>query len=117
MEEQISPAGRILHFYRRNGIEYYEYMAIDDYTSSFRYGKRIYDDILFLKENLTKGDTWETKEFTDTADFGQVIVLQYRFACVASDLSVVVGPKAFSHVYEIEMKPWLRTLTGPYGQA
>ena len=61
----------------------YEYMAIDGYTGSFQYGKRIYDDILFLKENLSKGDTWETKEFTDTADFGQVIVLQYRFACTA----------------------------------
>jgi hypothetical protein len=117
VEEQISPGGPILHLYRKNSIEYYEYMAIDDYTSSFRYGKRIYDDILFLKENLSKGDTWETKEFTDTADFGQVLVLQYRFVCVASDVSVVVGTNAFSHVYEIEMIPWLRTLSGPYGQA
>ena len=117
MEEQISPGGPILHFYRRNGIEYSQYMAIDDYTSSLRYGKRIYDDIVFLKENLSKGDTWETKEFTDTADFGQVIILQYRFACVASDVSVVVGTNAFSHVYEIEMQTWLRSLSGPYGQA
>lgn len=117
MEEQISPGGPLLHFYRRNGTEYVEYMAIDDYTSSFRYGKRIYDDILFLKENLSKGDTWETKEFTDTADFGQVIVLQYRFACSAADVSAVVGTNAFSHVYKIEMVPWLRTPSGPYGQA
>ena len=117
MEDQTSTAGPIQHFYRRNATDYFEYMAIDDYTSSFHYGKRIYVDILFLKENLSKGDTWETKEFTDTADFGQVIVLQYRFACVASDISVVVGSNAFSHVYEIEMRPWLRTPTGPYGQA
>jgi hypothetical protein len=117
MEEQISPGGPILHFYRRGSIEYYEYMAIDDYTSSLRYNKRIYDDILFLKENLSKGDTWETKEFTDTADFGQVIVLQYRFACVAADVSMVVGTNAFSHVYKIEMVPWLRTPSGPYGRA
>jgi len=117
MEEQISPGGPLLHFYRKNGSEYLEYMAIDDYTGSFRYGKRIYDDILFLKENLSKGDTWETKEFTDTADFGQVIVLQYRFACSAADVSAVVGTNAFSHVYKIEMVPWLRTTSGPYGQA
>jgi hypothetical protein len=116
MQEQ-STGAPIVHFYRRNGLEYYEYMAIDDYTSSVHYGKRIYDDILFLKEGLKKGDTWQTKEFSDTADFGQVIVLQYRFACVASDISAVVGAKAFSHVYEIEMQTWLRTPIGPYGQA
>ena len=118
MEERSSLGGTpIEHLYRKNAVDYYEYMAIDDYTSSFHYAKRIYEDILFLKENLSKGDTWETKEFSDTADFGQVIVLQYRFACIASDVSVVVGSNAFSHVYEIEMRPWLRTPTGPYGQA
>ena len=117
MEEQISPGGPLLHFYRRGSIEYYEYMQIEGYTNSFLYDRRIYDDILFLKENLSKGDTWETKEFTDTADFGQVIVLQYRFACTASDVSAVVGTNAFSHVYKIEMQPWLKTLSGPYGQA
>ena len=116
MDEQTS-TGSIQHSYRKNGVEYYEYMAIDDYTSSFHYAKRIYDDVLFLKENLVKGDTWQTKEFTDTADFGQVLVLQYRFACVAADVSVVVGSNAFSHVYEIQMQPWLRTTSGPYGQA
>ena len=117
MQEDASPNGTLSHDYRKNGDDYYEYMAIDDYTGSFHYAKRIYDDILFLKENLSKGDTWETKEFTDTADFGQVIVLQYRFACVASDVSVVVGTNAFSQVYEIQMVPWLRTPSGPYGQA
>jgi len=117
MEEQINPTGPVLHLYRRAGADYYEYMVIDGYTSSLHYGKRIYDDILFLKENLSTGDTWETKEFTDTADFGQVLVLQYRFACVASNTSVVVGTNAFSHVYEVEMVPWLRTVNGPYGQA
>jgi hypothetical protein len=117
MEEQISPGGPILNYYRKSGSEYYEYMAIDDYTSSFHYAKRIYDDILFLQENLNQGDAWETKEFTDTADFGQVLVLQYRFDCVAADISMVVGSNAFSHVYEIQMQPWLRTLSGPYGQA
>jgi hypothetical protein len=117
MEAQTTPGSPIMHFYRKKASEYYEYMAIDDYTSSLRYGKRIYDDILFLKENLSKGDTWETKEFTDTADFGQVLVLQYRFTCIASDISVVVGANAFSHVYEIEMDPWLRTPNGPYGHA
>ena len=117
MEEQISPGGPLIHYYRKNGAEYYEYMAIDNYTNSFQYGKRIYDDILFLKENLSKGDSWESKEFTDTADFGQVIVLQYRFACIASDVSTVVGTNAFSHVYKIEMRPWIRTPSGPYGQA
>ena len=117
MEEQISPGGPLLHFYRRGSIEYYEYMQIDGYTNSFLYDRRIYEDILFLKENLSKGDTWKTKEFTDTADFGQVIVLQYRFECTASDVSAVVGTKAFSHVYKIEMQPWLKTLSGPYGQA
>jgi hypothetical protein len=117
MQEDASPNGTLSHDYRKNGDDYYEYMAIDDYTGSFHYAKRIYDDILFLKESLSKGDTWETKEFTDTADFGQVIVLQYRFACVASDVSVVVGTNAFSQVYEIQMVPWLRTPSGPYGQA
>ena len=121
MQEGGGPNGdphpMVWHDYRKNGDDYYEYMAIDAYTNSFQYGKRIYDDILFLKENLSKGDTWESKEFTDTADFGQVIVLQYRFVCVASDVSVVVGTNAFSHVYNIEMRPWLRTPSGPYGQA
>jgi len=117
MQEDARPNGTVSHDYRKNGDDYYEYMAIDDYTGSFHYAKRIYDDILFLKENLRSGDTWETKEFTDTADYGQVLVLQYRFVCTASDVSLVVGTNAFSHVYKIEMQPWLRTVTGPYGQA
>jgi hypothetical protein len=116
MQEQAGVTS-VLHSYRKNGSEYYEYMAIDNYTSSLHFARRIYDDILFLKENLSKGDTWETEEFTDTADYGQVLVLQYRFACTASDISVVVGSNAFSHVYQIEMVPWLRTVNGPYGQA
>jgi hypothetical protein len=117
MEEQISPGGPLLNLYRKLGTEYYQYMPIDDYTNSVHYGKRIYDDILFLNENVIKGSSWNSQEFTDTADFGQVIILQYRFACVAADVSAVVGSNAFSHVFEIEMQPWLRSLSGPYGQA
>jgi len=117
MEEQISPGGPLLNLYRKQGSEYHQYVAIDDYTNSVRYGKRIYDDILFLNENIIKGSTWESKEFTDTTNLGQVIILQYRFACVAADVSAVVGTNAFSHVYEIEMRPWLRSAGGSYGQA
>ena len=36
---------------------------------------------------------------------------------VASDVSIVLGNNAFSHVYKIDMQTWLRTPIGPYGQA
>jgi hypothetical protein len=110
LSEQAPPASPQLFRYRKSGSDYFEYSAIDKYTASVRYNKLIYDDLPFLKENVFAGDTWTSKEYSDTASFGQVINIQYVYVCLAADVSVVINGKAFTHVYKIQMKPQIRSL-------
>ena len=110
MNEQVGPGTPLLFSYRKNGSDYFEYAQVDKYTGSVRYNKLIYDDLPFLKENLAAGDTWKSNEYSDTASFGQVINIQYAYSCLAADISTVINGKAFTHVYQIQMKPQVRSL-------
>ena len=110
MNEQALPALSQSFRYRKSGSDYFEYGQIDKYTASVRYNKLIYDDLPFLKESVFAGDTWRSKEYSDTASFGQVINIQYVYLCLAADIHAVINGKAFTHVYKIQMKPQIRSL-------
>jgi hypothetical protein len=70
--------------------------------------------MLFLKENLAKGESWGSEEYTGNAAGGQPIMLQYLFTCVDNDASVSINGKAYADVYIVTMKPQIRSLDHSY---
>lgn len=117
VREDVKFGGPNQYFFRKTGSNYYEYAAADKYTTSFQYNKQINVDLPFLKENLTTGDSWESVEYTDTATFGQVIILKYIYACTDANATVTLNGKAFTNVYKITQRSMLRSLSGDFGYA
>ncbi len=115
MNETVPFTGVHPLYFRRAADEYYEYAKVDKYTNSFQYGAEIDADILFLKENLKKGDSWLSDEFTGVASFGQTIILPYQYFCADANAVVSVNGKTFSNVYKILMRPHIKSVGGPYG--
>ncbi len=114
VEEEISPGGPIILYYRKSGSDYYEYAAADKYTASFQYAKKIYDDLPFLKEGLSNNAQWHSKEYSDTASFGQIISLQYDYTCLNANATIAINGHAFANVYIIEMKPKIKGASNTY---
>jgi len=61
IKQQSSAPSPQLSRYRKSGSDYFEYVQVDQYTSSVRYNKLIYDDLPFLKESVFAGNTWTSK--------------------------------------------------------
>ena len=108
VEEDISPGGPLILYYRKVGNDYFEFAPVDKYTGSFQYGKKTYDDLLFLREGISKGNSWESPEYSDTASFGQLIGLKYIYRCLDGNATIVITGHAFSNVYIVEMKPQIK---------
>ncbi len=87
---------------------------MDKYTSSFQYAQKIYDDLPFLKEGLNTSEQWHSKEYRDTASFGQLIGLQYDYFCLDANATIIVNGHAFANVYKIQMKPKIRGAGNTY---
>ena len=102
-------------YFRKAGLQYYEYAKADKYTVSFTYAPQLYGDILFLKEGLSTGDVWYSQEFTGTASFGQTLLLRYQFTCVNANAGATINGKVFANVYKIKMLPQIRSLLADYG--
>ena len=115
MEEQLRYSGPFQYFFRKTGSDYFEYGSVDKYTYSLQYSPPINGEIPFLKENLSTGDTWDSPEYTGTASFGQVIILQYKYSCMNANAAVVINGNAFANVYKIIMKPQIKSLGNQYG--
>jgi hypothetical protein len=119
MQENPGAGGSNQYYYRKQGSDYYEYAAVDKYTSSFQYSPTLYADINFLKEGLSTGDSWYSTQFSAAATFGQVILCQYFFICKNANAAVVVNGKAFTNVYIITMQPQIASVgytPGPTGE-
>lgn len=114
MDEYFPFAGGPLYF-RKAGADYFEYVRVDKYTTSFQYGTAVNGDIPFLKENLTTGATWLSPEYTGTASFGQTILLRYRFQCVDAAAAVTVNGLTFGNVYKIRMLPEIASVGNAWG--
>jgi hypothetical protein len=111
MNEQYRYGGPVPYYFRRTGNDYYEYGLVDKYTRSFAFVPAIKGEILFLKENIITGDTWTSPEYTGTLNSGQPIFLQYHFTCDNDDGALTINGKSFIHVYEIVLRPQVRSAT------
>ncbi|MEP7231415.1 MAG: hypothetical protein ABI691_14235 [Ginsengibacter sp.] len=116
MAEQNPVQGDNQQLYRKNGSDYYEYISIDKYTSSVKFISKINKDLLFLKENVVTGNTWESPADTGTIIGGQSVVLKYTFRCVAANVGETVQGKSYKNVVVIEVRPQVRSLTDAWGE-
>lgn len=98
--------------YRRSGNDYFEYTEVDNY-SILTFDGTVEGDILFLKEGLTTGTTWNSAEYTGTEN-GINKKLRYAFNCTDANATVVVGGKTFNNVYKITFKSQVSTGGGPF---
>jgi hypothetical protein len=115
ISEDVNKKGqKTQSFYRKEIYSYFENASVDKYTNSLSYTPQVKGDILFLKENLAKGESWGSDEYTGTIQGGQPIMLQYLYTCVNNDASVSINGKAYAHVYIIMMRPQLRSLDHSY---
>ncbi|MDQ3682939.1 MAG: hypothetical protein M3352_07690 [Bacteroidota bacterium] len=100
------------YHYRKAGNDYFEYTFVDAY-SIVTFATPIEGDILFLKENLTTGDTWTSAEWSGTEN-GVAKKLRYGFTCTDAAASFTVGGKSFTNVYKITFKPQVSTSGGAF---
>lgn len=114
-EEKPMIAPPAEYLFRKAGDNYYEYGSVDKYTSSLKFNPELDGEILFLKENLTTGNTWMSDEYISTVTGGQTIYLQYDFSCLDANATISINGKTFINVYQIQMKPTIRSaITNPY---
>lgn len=89
-------------YYRKSGNDYFEYADVNTYSLiDFDVSRR--DDILFLKENAVKGNTWNSKEYLGKVS-GIDTKLRYAFTCVDANVTKTVNGKTYQGVTEIRGK-------------
>jgi hypothetical protein len=91
-------------FYRKSGADYFEYAAVDKYTTGFSFDAFQEGDILFLKSGQPTGATWNSAEFTGT-ESGIAAKLRYKFNVINADASITIGGRTYNNVYQVSMKP------------
>ena len=102
-------------YFRKTGIEYYEFCRADKYTGSLQYADPMEGDILFLKDVLSTGEEWASQEFKGKASFGQVLSITYHFTCVDANAVVSVNGRIFANVYKVIMRPAIKSEFANYG--
>ena len=102
------------YLFRKEGGDYLEYAKADKYTEAFHFKDSIFTEHLFLKENITQNQGWESPEFQGASTFNQVLVLKYSYKCLKRDAVVTVNGKAFANVFVIEMRPLIRSINNPW---
>lgn len=95
-------------YYRRSGNDYLELTFADLYTAVFTFDTDVIDTLNFLKENLTNGQTWQSKEFTGKTG-GVDSKLKYLFTCTNANATVTINGKSFNNVYQVNWKPQYST--------
>src|SRR4029078_12694236 len=101
-------------FRESRGGEYFEYGAVDKYTTSLSYVPAVYDEIYFMNEVLFNNTSWESAEYTGTITGGQPILLKYGFTYLQKNATVVLNGKAFVNVYVVNMRPQIRSVDHAY---
>jgi hypothetical protein len=111
MEERWGSGSPATFLYRRLDSVYFENISIDKYTTSVKFLPVITADFPFLREYLSKGDSWVSDEYIGPANFGQTIFLRYDFTCTDANATVTINGKTFVNVYKIVMMPKLKSAT------
>lgn len=112
-EEQYEDGSSLDYFFRKSSDDYFERTEVHNYSLLVTFDGTVEGDILFLKENLTTGATWNSSEYTGSMS-GTNIKLRYSFACTDANATVTVGGKSFTGVYKITMKPQISTAGSPF---
>jgi hypothetical protein len=100
-------------YYRKSGNDYFEYIAVDDYSLLVDFDNLVEADIPFLKENLTAGATWTSPEYSGTVA-GSPVKIRYAYTCTAINATETVGGKTFTGVYKITFKPQISVSGSPF---
>ena len=91
-------------YYRKDAATGFYYQSID--TAGFGPGAVFAQprlNLLFLKNSLTTGATWNT-DFSATLA-GLPGVLRFAYECMDQNAALTVNGKSFTNVYEIELQP------------
>lgn len=97
------------YFFRKSGDEYFEYGSVDRFTSAVSFVPSINAPVLFLKENLSTGDSWKTIEYKGTSvGTGKPAMLQYLFKCENADATIAINGTTYTQVYNISMEAFTR---------
>jgi hypothetical protein len=64
-------------------------------------------DVLFLKNVLTTGATWNSDHAGNVGGFP--VTLRFKFTCLDGNLTTTVNGKSFTNVYKVELQPQLGT--------
>jgi hypothetical protein len=110
---ESDPTGSIPYYFRKEGNNYYEYTYADWYSLPFSFDNNVEGDILFLKEGLSTGDTWNSAEFTGTVG-GVSTKLRYVYTCTAANATATLNGHTFNNVYKITFRPQTATGTGSF---
>jgi hypothetical protein len=89
-------------FFRKEEDNYYEYADVTKY-SALTFEPQVLGEILFLKENLAPGDTWQSAEYTGVSG-GTNVTLYYEFTCIGVDETLPLNGNTYSGVTKIEFK-------------
>jgi hypothetical protein len=84
-------------YYRKSGSDYYQYLNVNELIADLE--TDVKGDILFLKENLNTGDTWNT-DF-DTKYQGSDITLRFLFTCTEANTTASVNGQTYTNVYKV----------------
>jgi hypothetical protein len=95
-------------YYRKDAATgfYYNYVPTSTFDPTFPITfAQAGLDILFLKQTLTTGQTWNS-DFNGTAT-GIPVVLRFNFTCVDANATITVNGQSFTNVYKITELPQL----------
>jgi hypothetical protein len=101
--EMSDEAGNSYEYYYRKTAanEYYEW-TFSDYYSMTDFDGDPEGAILFLKEGLANGTTWNSAEFSGTVS-GVPTKVRYKLTCTDANATVTVNGKTFNNVVKISM--------------
>jgi len=87
-------------FYRKDNTTGSYYNAIDTsiFSGALTFSQPVLD-VLFLKNSLTNGATWNS-DFAGKAQ-GQTATIRFKFTCTNANASVVANGVTYSNVYQI----------------
>lgn len=100
---------------RRDDDVYLEYARKDKYTTSFSFAINKPVDLLFLKQQLQQGQSWESAEYRDISSFNQPITLKYGYTVKRANAVIAVNGKAFADVAIIEQTSQLHSDGNAWG--
>ncbi|HWJ92617.1 MAG TPA: hypothetical protein VNR87_15980 [Flavisolibacter sp.] len=87
-------------YYRKdNSGSYFQYLVLSDLGLPVTFSQPSID-VLFLKNTLTTGATWNT-DVSGTAS-GVPLVLRCKFTCINANETVTVNGKTFNNVYHVQ---------------